>query len=231
MQVDRRLAHRARDATATRESLVRAAAELFAERGADAARSRDIVKAAGQANGSAIGYHFGSRQGLLEAILDRHIDQMSDRAGVLGRRVPGPLRGTALSRQLELIDAALAPALPEQVRGERLAAVILLLAATLADRARRVDRGRRLALDHQSYVADLVAMCSGALQAPAESATDPQSADGLSPVGRSVRPTGSLYRRDVPPSMRASVRCYVWHIPGNGRTLGRVLPSARELVP
>jgi TetR/AcrR family transcriptional regulator, regulator of cefoperazone and chloramphenicol sensitivity len=202
-----------RDATATRESLVRAAAELFAERGVDAARSRDIVKAAGQANDSAIGYHFGSRQGLLEAILDRHIermerdraadlprlegadvpalvealvrptahelltpegrrflriiDQMSDRAGVRSRRVPGPLRGTALSRQLELIDAALAPALPEQVRGERLAAVILLLTATLADRARRIDRGRRLALDHESYVADLVAMCSGALQAPA----------------------------------------------------------------
>lgn len=201
-----------RDATATRESLVRAAAELFAEQGVDGARSRDILKAAGQGNDSAIGYHFGSRQGLLEAVLDRHIermertrtadlagldgagprllvealvrptaeelltpdgrrflriiDQLSDRAGVRSHRVPGPLRGTALARQLELLEAALDPGLPQEVRRERVAAVILLLTATLADRARRLDGRRRLALDHDAYVANLVAMCAGALEAP-----------------------------------------------------------------
>lgn len=201
-----------RDATATRERLVRAAAELFAEQGVDAARSRDIVKSAGQANDSAIGYHFGSREGLLEAILDRHIEaeertraadlpgleqadletrvealvrptaeelrtrdgrrflriivQLSDRAGVRSHRVPGPLRGTALARQLDLLEAALAQDLPEEVRRERIAAVILLLTATLADRARRIDGRRTLMLDHERYVADVVAMCVGALRAP-----------------------------------------------------------------
>lgn len=201
-----------RDATATRERLVRAAAELFAEQGVDAARSRDIVKAAGQANDSAIGYHFGSREGLLEAILDRHIEaeertraadlpgleqadletrvealvrptaeelrtrdgrrflriivQLSDRAGVRSHRVPGPLRGTALARQLDLLEAALARDLPKEVRRERIAAVILLLTATLADRARRIDGRRTLSLDHERYVANVVAMCVGALRAP-----------------------------------------------------------------
>jgi AcrR family transcriptional regulator len=201
-----------RDATATRESLIRAAAELFADKGVDAARSRDILAAAGQANDSAIGYHFGSRQGLLEAILDRHIErmerarteslsrlegadlttlvealvrptadelltpdgrrflriiaQLSDRAGVRSHRVPGPLRGTAIVRQLDLLEAAVDQDLPQEVRRERVAAVILLLTATLADRARRIDGRRKLTLDHESYVANLVAMCAGALWAP-----------------------------------------------------------------
>lgn len=202
-----------RDATATRERLIRAAAELFAEEGVVAARSRDIVERAGQANDSAIGYHFGSREGLLEAILGRHIErmerarsqdlqglggasldrlvealvrptaeelltrdgrsflriiaQLSDRAGVRSHRVPGPLRGTALARELDLLEAALDAALPVDVRRERVAAVILLLTAALADRARRIDQRRRLTLDHGAYVANLVAMCTGALQAPA----------------------------------------------------------------
>ncbi|TDC74289.1 TetR family transcriptional regulator, partial [Actinomadura sp. 7K507] len=58
-----------KDASATRERLQRAGARLFAAHGIDAARTRDIVALAGQGNDSAITYHFGSRTGLLEAIL------------------------------------------------------------------------------------------------------------------------------------------------------------------
>jgi len=76
------------------------------------------------------------------------------------------LRGTALARQLDLLEAALDPDLPQEVRRERVAAVILLLTATLADRAGRIDRRSRLTLDHETWVANLVAMCAGALQAP-----------------------------------------------------------------
>jgi AcrR family transcriptional regulator len=46
-----------------------AGARLFAADGVDGARTRDIVELAGQANDSAITYHFGSRQGLLAEIL------------------------------------------------------------------------------------------------------------------------------------------------------------------
>lgn len=59
----------AKDATETRSRLVKAGARLFAEQGVDAAKTRDIVWLAGQGNDSAITYHFGSRRGLLEAIL------------------------------------------------------------------------------------------------------------------------------------------------------------------
>jgi AcrR family transcriptional regulator len=66
----------ARDATLTRARLIRAAERRFAIDGVSGARMADIVRDAGQRNDSAIGYHFGSRQGLLEEIIDRHMDTM-----------------------------------------------------------------------------------------------------------------------------------------------------------
>ncbi|MFE6868874.1 TetR family transcriptional regulator [Kitasatospora sp. NPDC057692] len=53
----------------TRERLLRAAEELFATRGVEASLTKDIVRLAGQGNPSAVQYHFGSREGLLDAIM------------------------------------------------------------------------------------------------------------------------------------------------------------------
>jgi AcrR family transcriptional regulator len=61
-----------RDATATREALLRQAERLFARRGLYQVQVREIVQAAGQRNVSALNYHFGSREGVVEAILARH---------------------------------------------------------------------------------------------------------------------------------------------------------------
>ncbi len=61
-----------RDATATREALLREAERLFARRGLYQVQVREIVEAAGQRNVSALNYHFGSREGVVEAILARH---------------------------------------------------------------------------------------------------------------------------------------------------------------
>jgi AcrR family transcriptional regulator len=65
-----------RDATSTRTALIRAGERLFAVRGIDAALTADITRAAGQANASAVQYHFGSREGLLAAICDKHVALM-----------------------------------------------------------------------------------------------------------------------------------------------------------
>lgn len=62
----------ARDATVTRERLMRAGEQLFALHGVDRVRVRDINQLAGQRNSSALHYHFGSRDGLVQAILDQH---------------------------------------------------------------------------------------------------------------------------------------------------------------
>src|SRR3954447_20990642 len=55
---------------------MRAGERRFATDGVGGARTADIVRDAGQGNDSAVGYHFGSRQGLLEAIIDRHMEAM-----------------------------------------------------------------------------------------------------------------------------------------------------------
>jgi AcrR family transcriptional regulator len=73
----------ARDATLTRARLIRAGAQRFARDGVAGARLADIVRDAGQANDSAVGYHFGSRDGLLRAIVGRHVVGMEQ-----GRRLP-----------------------------------------------------------------------------------------------------------------------------------------------
>ncbi|WP_055565065.1 TetR family transcriptional regulator [Streptomyces atriruber] len=53
----------------TREKLIRAGEEVFAAQGVDGAQLRDIVRIAGQSNPSAVQYHFGSRGGLLDAVM------------------------------------------------------------------------------------------------------------------------------------------------------------------
>ena len=88
-----------RDATPTRERLLRAGERRFARDGVAAARLRDIVREAGQANDSAIGYHFGSRDGLVAAIADKHVTAMEARriapSGGLGDLVRQLIEPTA----------------------------------------------------------------------------------------------------------------------------------------
>ena len=56
----------------TKEQLIRAAEHLFAREGLDGTQIRQINQLAGQRNPSAVHYHFGSKQGLIETILLRH---------------------------------------------------------------------------------------------------------------------------------------------------------------
>ncbi|WP_419848873.1 TetR/AcrR family transcriptional regulator [Candidatus Poriferisocius sp.] len=76
-----------------REALIAVAERLFAERGVDAVTVRDVVKAAGQRNSSAVQYHFGNKAGLLQAILEPHqtrldarraemLDELGERPGL-----------------------------------------------------------------------------------------------------------------------------------------------------
>jgi AcrR family transcriptional regulator len=68
-----------RDASRTRARLLRAGERRFARDGVRGARLADIVRDAGQGNDSAVGYHFGSRQGLLRAIVEKHLAAMDGR--------------------------------------------------------------------------------------------------------------------------------------------------------
>ncbi|MDT9691561.1 TetR family transcriptional regulator [Streptomyces sp. P9(2023)] len=94
----------------TREKLIRAAEQVFAAQGVDGAQLRDIVALAGQSNPSAVQYHFGSRAGLLDAVM----------AGRQGRteQVLGPLLAEAPDEPHELIGALVA-AEASELRTER----------------------------------------------------------------------------------------------------------------
>lgn len=62
----------------TRERILDAAEHLFAENGVAATSLRAIMKAAG-ANVAAVHYHFGSRTGLLQALLARRAEPVNRR--------------------------------------------------------------------------------------------------------------------------------------------------------
>jgi AcrR family transcriptional regulator len=71
------------DASRTREKLVDEAARAFAAHGVFTASLIDITRRAGQRNRGALHYHFGSRNGVICAVLERHVDFLAQREGEL----------------------------------------------------------------------------------------------------------------------------------------------------
>ncbi len=63
----------------TPEHLVNTAERLYAQRGIAGVSLRQIVAAAGHRNPAAIQYHFGSRDGLLRAIVESRVGLFNDR--------------------------------------------------------------------------------------------------------------------------------------------------------
>lgn len=64
----------------SREALMSAAEELFAQHGVDGVSNRQIAELAGQSNHSAVAYHFGGKDELLRALVSRQ------RAAILVRQ-------------------------------------------------------------------------------------------------------------------------------------------------
>ena len=67
----------------TRSAIIRAAEQLFASRGIDAVPLNEVMRAAEQKNRNALQYHFGNREGLLQAILERHASEIISRRSQL----------------------------------------------------------------------------------------------------------------------------------------------------
>jgi len=73
-----------KDTLATRKRIIDAAETLFAEQGVDNTSLVEIAKAAGQKNRSALQYHFTDKDGLLDAVLDKHNKTIAtERMGLL----------------------------------------------------------------------------------------------------------------------------------------------------
>jgi TetR/AcrR family transcriptional regulator, regulator of cefoperazone and chloramphenicol sensitivity len=93
----------ARDATATREVLLTEGHRLMATHGPMQVSLKQIQDAAGQRNASALHYHFGGREGLLAAILERHNATIERTRGI---------RLDALAEQPSLVELVEAVVLP-----------------------------------------------------------------------------------------------------------------------
>ncbi|MFF2814675.1 TetR/AcrR family transcriptional regulator [Kitasatospora cineracea] len=90
------------DSGSTRALLIRSAERVFAARGVHGAQLREVVRGAGQANPSAVQYHFGSREGLLDAVMAER-QRRTEQA--LAERLPKP-EGRSLGELLRaLVDA------------------------------------------------------------------------------------------------------------------------------
>ncbi|GAA4619677.1 TetR/AcrR family transcriptional regulator [Actinoallomurus vinaceus] len=69
--------HTARQSASTRERLLESATRLFGERGIEATSLRALTDAAGS-NIAAVNYHFGSKEGLLRAVVDQTMRAVND---------------------------------------------------------------------------------------------------------------------------------------------------------
>lgn len=68
-----------KDTAETQRQLIDAAERLFAERGVDNVSLLDIGREAGQKNRNAPQYHFGDKTRLINAVLDKHGDDIASR--------------------------------------------------------------------------------------------------------------------------------------------------------
>ncbi|WP_434390558.1 TetR/AcrR family transcriptional regulator [Melittangium boletus] len=73
----------------TREQLLITAERLFAEHGVEAVSNRQVSEAAGQSNNFAVGYHFGSKDELVLAIVRRHAESVERRRVEMFEKLAG----------------------------------------------------------------------------------------------------------------------------------------------
>jgi len=113
-----------RDASTTRERLLDAAAHEFAEQGVWNASLIEVTRRAGQRNRAALRYHFGNREAVLCAVLERHVEFLAQREGELlakARRTPDDDVGA-------VVEAIVRPAVELAASGWRGRACLLIVA-------------------------------------------------------------------------------------------------------
>jgi len=68
---------------AAQSAIITAAERLFAARGIEGASLREIMREAGQRNTTSLQYHFRDRDGLLRALVEKHVSSVALRRGAL----------------------------------------------------------------------------------------------------------------------------------------------------
>jgi AcrR family transcriptional regulator len=87
----------------TGERILDAAERLYAEKGLDGVSLREIGEVAGQRNTGAVHYHFGGRDGLVEALFERRFASLDARRGALLDALDADGRGDDLAALVRVL--------------------------------------------------------------------------------------------------------------------------------
>ena len=109
----------ARPDTSTRTRLVDVAERMFAEQGIQAVSLRAVGAAAGQSNHSVAQYHFGSKQGLVDAIIESRSAPVDARRAELVDSLVGTLGASGRTPDLRDLVTTLIQPLAETIDGDR----------------------------------------------------------------------------------------------------------------
>jgi AcrR family transcriptional regulator len=124
------------DASDTRRKLLDAATRAFAEHGVFNASLLDITRQAGQRNRGALHYHFGSREGVLCAVLEEHVDFLAEREGELCE-----IAAKRPANDIEsVVEAIVRPAAELGESGWRGRCFLLILAELIEEDPATLDR-------------------------------------------------------------------------------------------
>ena len=97
-----------RNSARTREKLIAAAETLYGTRSIDAVSLREIAVSAGQKNPNALQYHFDNRDGLLQAIVEKHAERVAAGRADYFRRAQGgewaPAEAAARCLVMPIVD-------------------------------------------------------------------------------------------------------------------------------
>jgi AcrR family transcriptional regulator len=130
-----------RSGSATRDKLLDAATRAFAEHGVANASLLEITKQAGQRNRGSLHYYFGSREGVVVAILDRHVGLLAEREREL-LEVARAQKGLA-----PVIEAVVRPATELAESGWRGRCCLLIIAELAEEDSRHVPPAIQAALE------------------------------------------------------------------------------------
>jgi AcrR family transcriptional regulator len=135
----------------TKTQLLTAAERLFAEYGIEAVSARQIALAAGQLNQSAIRYHFGTKDGLIETLLKRRMAEIDELRGTMVETLGHEGRLQDLRSLVGAIALPLAAKIANTPNGGD---YVRFLAHLFADRQRRdtiILQGKEAALLRSIY--------------------------------------------------------------------------------
>lgn len=119
----------------TRRRLVVAATLGFAEHGVHAASLLEITRQAGQRNRGAVHYHFGSRTGMLAAVLEQHVELLSTRE----RELLTVARAKPDTDLASVVEALVRPAVELAELGGQGRAYLMIVAELIEDDAAAMD--------------------------------------------------------------------------------------------